>query len=139
MSSISRYRIPWDIAVPNNTNIRPVAEYLLENGYDTGIATFWYSGLITAYADGKIEMWTVNSLENLQINDWLQKADHMSSLPKGRTALIRHTRDLSSEDPIIKWAVENTAQNIVYRDDNYIVYEFGDIMNYIETVLKFNG
>lgn len=139
MSSISRYRIPWDIAVPNNTNIKPVAEYLLENGYDTGIATFWYSGLITAYADGKIEMWTVNSLENLQINDWLQKADHMSSLPKGRTALIRHTRDLSSEDPIIKWAVENTTQNIVYRDDNYIVYEFGDIMNYIETVLKFNG
>ncbi len=77
------------IQFPSRTakGIEKVTQWLVENGYEAGYATFWYSDVITELSDGKIEMWTCSGQEDLSPYEWLQKRDHMDP-PEGRFFIL---------------------------------------------------
>lgn len=53
-----------------------VANWLVDQGYTEGYATFWNSNVLTALSNGKLEMWTVWNLNDRNIQAWLQKTEH---------------------------------------------------------------
>ena len=60
------------------------ADWLVENGYTEGFATFWNGNVLSEASDGRIEVWVLWDLENSQIYKWLQKTSHSSIYPEGK-------------------------------------------------------
>ena len=83
IAATSFYHVYYSIATPVRSSIyiRDISCHVNEAGYTKGVAEFWESNVITAWSNGEVEMWTVNSLEDLQILDWLQDKSH-TSLPE---------------------------------------------------------
>ncbi len=59
------------------------ADYLVENGYTTGYATFWYANVLTEAADGKLDLYTYDSFEDDTMLPWLQRVEHSEKTPEG--------------------------------------------------------
>lgn len=87
-----------------------VCDWLVENGYTQGYASFWYANVMTELSDGVIEMWDVDDLSRMNTHYWLQEYDH-SQPPQGPVFLIAdpsvNTNDLPYLDLV----------DIVYEDD----------------------
>ena len=70
------------------TNEEQAAEWLLQNGYTRGYATFWHGAPITEASNGQIEIWVLeepvfsDNWRNLHLNDILQEKKHFSEPPE---------------------------------------------------------
>ena len=79
------------------------AEWLLENGYTKGYATFWHGAPLTEAADGKIEIWVLEepvynaSWRSLKLNDILQEKRHLTEDPEG--AVFVYLYGTETENP----------------------------------------
>lgn len=60
------------------------ADWLTENGYRAGYSTFWHGNVLTECSDGAIDMYTYDAWTDGEPTPWLQRTDHMDSLPQGR-------------------------------------------------------
>jgi hypothetical protein len=58
------------ITVDKNEGRREVAEYLTENGYDFGYATYWNANIITELTDAKVEVANILDPESLSFFTW---------------------------------------------------------------------
>lgn len=120
---------PYVGQVPGSADIQAAAHWLKESGYTKGIASFWYSNVITEFSDGKIEMWTVDKGNtNLTPNCWLQSTEH-ETLPVGEVFLL-----LPVNDELPKPFVEYN----IYKDDYFVAYGFDDISQYFEILDAWN-
>ncbi len=120
---------PYVGQVPGSADIQDAAHWLKESRYTKGIASFWYSNVITEFSDGKIEMWTVNKGDqNLTPNCWLQSTEH-ETLPVGEVFLL-----LPVNDELPKPFVEYN----IYKDDYFVAYGFDDINQYFEILDSWN-
>lgn len=129
---------PYIDTVPNDLAIQDVVAWLKDNGYTQGVAEFWNSDIVTALSDGKIEMWTVNSLNDMTTYDWLQDASH-DELPEGKVFVLRAMPDLENIDESLNTVLTQTLNHLVYQDGNYLIYEFDDIQEYCDIVWSVYG
>ena len=106
-------------AVPPHSSpaLETAANWLKEQGYTKGCATFWQANVLTELTDGAIEMWQVEDLASLKMRPWLQKADHASP-PEGRVFVLAGPGEINQSLP---W----TGQaEVVYSDEaGYVVFE----------------
>jgi hypothetical protein len=58
------------ITVDKNEGRREVADYLVENGYDFGYATYWNANIITELTDAKVEVANILDPESLSFFTW---------------------------------------------------------------------
>lgn len=66
-----------------------LTEFLEENGYTQGYASFWSANVLTEMSSGKIEMWTLRSVQDsFVIYEFLQRKDHLTRRPDGKCFLI---------------------------------------------------
>ena len=94
-----------------------VADWLHEQGYTRGYATFWQANVITELTDGAIEMWQVEDLASLAMRPWLQKTSHASP-PEGRTFVLARPGEI---DQSLPWAGQAA---VVYSDEaGWVVFE----------------
>ena len=94
-----------------------VADWLHEQGYTRGYATFWQANVITELTDGAIEMWQVEDLASLAMRPWLQKMSHASP-PEGRTFVLARPGEI---DQSLPWAGQAA---VVYSDEaGWVVFE----------------
>lgn len=122
-STIKLYQESPLYADPQMVNI---ANWLEDNGYEKGYATFWQSNVITFLTDGKIEMWNVYGFDSLELNKWLQKKSH-DEKPQGEHifALIGPNDELDRTVFLQYMNTEPGIPEIVYSDDaGYIVVEY---------------
>lgn len=62
------------------SSLKPIAEWLEAQNYQNGVSDFWNSSVVTVWTNGKIEMWTVNNFDDMEIQESLQSTEH-NSLP----------------------------------------------------------
>lgn len=71
-------------AVPQ---LEPICQWLMEEGYKQGYATFWNGNVLTEWSNGEIEMWVVDDFKELNIRQWLQSTSHAQP-PEGEVFLL---------------------------------------------------
>lgn len=89
-------------------HLETVCDWLVENGYTQGYATFWYANVMTELSDGVLEVWTVDDMTRMNLHEWLQDAGHREQ-PQGEVFLLI--------DPTV------ARENLAYPDTARVVYE----------------
>ena len=125
--------IDW---VQDDQTIMPVAEWLDEQGYTQGYATFWNSDVLTELSDGRIEMWTVERLnDRSSVYRWLQATEHDTVQPEGEFFILVSQKDLDEKEEQEQLAVFSALpDHMVYQDENYQVYTFDSCGQYDQLV-----
>ena len=96
--------------------IQDVCQWLLDNGYTEGYASFWDSNVLTELSSGQIECWTVKNLRTMNFYAWLQKTEHGTQPPQGRVFVLIGPVNGIPELSELPYVAED-GSNIAYRDD----------------------
>ena len=90
-----------DLELNKTSNeLEQIAQVLLEEDCTTGYATFWNANVLTELSDGKIDVYMVESWEQGNIGEWLQRTDHFDFTPgEGRIFAIFDQYDMDHEVP----------------------------------------
>lgn len=98
-----------------------VAAWLLDNGYTEGYATFWNCNAMIELTSGKLDVWTLMSLNDDVVPDWLQEKDHLTTDPEKPFVLVDTETDGEGEEMgLIRYG----DCEKVYEDGRYEVYAF---------------
>lgn len=110
----------------DNDTLIPVIEWLEENGYDRGVATFWNSNVTTELSDGRIEMWSVRGFGTMNAYEWLQETSH-SELPDGNVFVLINKKEYEALDSGIE-------DYIVYQVPDFTVLAFDEGTDYVSII-----
>ena len=91
-----------------DAHLETVCDWLVENGYTQGYATFWYGNVLTELSNGELEIWTVDDMSRMNLHEWLQDMAHTEE-PEGEVFLFI--------DPAV------TRDDLPYMDRVRVVYE----------------
>lgn len=59
------------------------AQWLAENGYENGFATFWNGNILTELSSGKLDMYLYGEWNEGELTPWLQEVSHLEAQPEG--------------------------------------------------------
>lgn len=94
------------------------AQWLLDNGYTQGYATFWNANVLTEASDGEIEVYSFVDWNNKGLYRWLQKTEHFEAEPQGKVfVLVAHnegTPSIARQENL----VTETSQGKIYIYDS---------------------
>lgn len=128
IGSINTMQSPYPDTVSNDISLRKVAQWLEENGYTEGYASFWNSNIITELTNGTVEMWTVNGdFTTLNQYEWLQETAHCdmtSGQPENGFFILVSSNELADGGASL-------ADEQIYADDTYSVYYFDSMEQYM--------
>lgn len=97
------------------------ADWLVDNGYTEGYATFWNGNAMTELTNGKLDVWTLQSLDEDYVPNWLQRKDHLTTDPQHPFLLIDTETDGPAENAGL---VQNGECTEVYNDGRFVIYDF---------------
>ena len=100
-----------------------ISNFLVYNGYESGYATYWNSGVMQELSNGKLKMYTLNPSANSisQVWDYLQEKEHISKSPSGKVFFILKNDDEETVKSLGKSFPDN---HIIYTLDDYTVYGY---------------
>lgn len=108
-------------------HLETVSDWLTENGYTKGFATFWYSNVLTELSDGSLELWTVDDMTRMNLHEWLQDQGH-TQLPQGQVFLLIDPTVPRDDLPYLDQA------QVVYEDDcGFMILSAADAGPLVET------
>lgn len=109
------------MTVDKNEARRPVAEYLRQNDYAFGYATYWNANIITELTDGAVEIANVGDGRDLEYFKWSSPMKYyQNGYHKGEVFLL-----LTLQEAAECADAETIKQGeIRYQDDAYIVYVY---------------
>lgn len=103
--------------------LNTAAEWLVDNGYTQGYSTFWNGNAMTELTSGKLEVWTLQSLDRDDVPNWLQPKSHLTTDPEHPFLLI----DTETDGPAENAKLIQYGDCIeVYNDGRYVIYDFAD-------------
>lgn len=118
LSSVKTFLTFQPSSVPT---LRPVCDWLVENGYENGYITFHdicYGNIMTEWSSGKIEMWIMTDDNFTEPSRILQKSSHVNP-PEGEIFVLDTP---NTEDDYFSY-MKNAE--IVYQDENgYTVFAY---------------
>ena len=97
------------------------ADWLVDNGYTEGYATFWNGNAMTELTNGKLDVWTLQSLDEDYVPNWLQRKEHLTTDPQHPFLLIDTETDGPAESAGL---VQNGECTEVYNDGRFVIYDF---------------
>lgn len=103
--------------------LNTAAEWLVDNGYAQGYSTFWNGNAMTELTSGKLEVWTLQSLDRDDVPNWLQPKSHLTTDPEHPFLLIDTETDGPAENAKLIQYGDCTE---VYNDGRYVIYDFAD-------------
>ena len=110
------------------TELKPLSDWLVEQGYTQGYATFWNGNVLTEWSSNQLEMWLVDDLSDPQTKQWLQYTSH-DTPPEGPLVLVTDKRELE------KFGLEELygAENMVYENHSgYLVFDYDSYDEMVE-------
>lgn len=108
-------------SVDKNAIKRPVAQFLEENNYTFGFATYENANIITELTDGAVEIGNITDPESLNFFKWSSPAKYYEEgYHTGETFLLLTTTEYT--DYAETKAV--TGGQEVYRDDHFVVLSY---------------
>lgn len=109
------------VTADKNEDKRPVAEFLVQNGYDFGYATYWNANIITELTDGEVEVANILDPESLTFFTWSTPMKYYEEdYHAGRVFLLLTTEEAA--DYVDCKAL--LAGEKIFQDDSYIVYAY---------------
>lgn len=96
-----------------NPDLEPVCDWLTEQGYTQGYATFWNGNVMTEWSNGQLDMWVVEDFNTMEPDRWLQKTSHEQK-PEGEVFLLTS-----------RWELERMSLSSLYWWST-VVYEEGE-------------
>lgn len=111
-----------------NPHLEEVCDWLVDQGYTQGYATFWNGSVLTEWSDGQIEVWVTGDFNTMVPDHWLQKTSH-SQPPEGKIFLLTTMDELGMMGltDLYWWSTvvyEDGEQEITDRTKRYIVMEY---------------
>lgn len=103
--------------------LNTAAEWLVDNGYTQGYSTFWNGNAMTELTSGKLEVWTLQSLDRDDVPNWLQPKSRLTTDPEHPFLLIDTETDGPAENAKLIQYGDCTE---VYNDGRYVIYDFAD-------------
>ena len=103
--------------------LNTAAEWLVDNGYTQGYSTFWNGNAMAELTSGKLEVWTLQSLDRDDVPNWLQPKSHLTTDPEHPFLLIDTETDGPAENAKLVQYGDCTE---VYNDGRYVIYDFAD-------------
>ncbi|MBE5852426.1 MAG: hypothetical protein E7299_05670 [Lachnospiraceae bacterium] len=119
------------MATDKNEARRPVAEFLMENGYHQGYATYWNGNIMQELSDGKIQMANVSDPEELEFFKWSSEtAYYEDTFARGKTFLLLTAEEMTKYEN--SQAVK--SGEVVYESDAFTIlhYDSKDILFGVE-------
>ena len=101
------------------TELQDIAYWMVEEGCYEGYATFWNANVLTEVTDGEIEVFCVEDWQYGDLNEWLQRKDHMDRVPEGRMFAIYRAQDYNPNLPGYE-----DPDHLYYASDNFFVVIF---------------
>lgn len=98
-----------------------VADWLVEQHYTQGYATFWNCNALIELSSGQLDVWTLVNLGDDVSPDWLQKKDHLTTDPQRPFLLVDTQTD---GDPEKMGLIAYGDCDKVYEDGRYVIYTF---------------
>ena len=92
-------------------HLETICDWLVENGYTQGYATFWFANVMTELSNGTLEVWDVADLSRMDLHGWLQSTSHVTP-PEEEVFLIADPSVRIDELPY------RDLVNVVYEDDH---------------------
>ena len=111
-----------NVATPFRANVGfdGALQFIQEQGYTKGVASFWMSDCVTELTNGEVEMWTMND-EYTETLLWLQSNNHRE-IPEGEFFGLYNINDQDFEDNFEDtFGVEGQK---VYEDERYMIYSY---------------
>lgn len=130
---------PYEGLIEQNMNRKAemtgVVNYLTENQYDVGYATFWECNIVTEISNGKVMMISIQfneGTDHIVYFDWLTLMP-LRVDPQDKPFLLLRKDDQS---------IFNTSEiskycSLAYEDSKYCVYNINDLDTYIELVRSY--
>lgn len=120
------------MAPDTNQEIRTIAAWLTEQGYQEGYATFWNGSVLTELSDDRLRVWvwhdgypvkntTVVCLD--QTFKWLQRVSNDYTVPEGKFFIL-FSRDQAETYSYGKLLEKHYKDHVVYESTGYIIYGF---------------
>lgn len=125
--SLTTYNDPYYPEVAGDyAHMAEVSDWLKDNYYYKGWATFWNGNIITELTDGQVEMWmTWSETSHLVMFPWLQAKSH-DNPPDGQFFFLLDTKEYDRTYRGNRVA----AAHIQYQDDYYKVMVFESTADY---------
>ena len=114
------------LTVDKNETKRPVAQFLAENGYDFGFATYNNANIITELTNGEVEIGNIGDPEHLEYFKWSSPMKYYEDgYHTGETFLLLTAEECAeyAEAPALKQGKK------IYEDGSYTVYVFDSTEN----------
>jgi len=112
----------------NDVNYEMAADWLVEQGYTQGYATYWNANLICAASDGQLDMWVLaDSIHGLHAGKWrtmgmqqiLQEKRKLEEMPEGKVFLLVTEAEQAEGSPLL-----DPAHYVGMVGWSYHVYEY---------------
>ncbi len=119
------------VTVDKNADKRAVAEFLAENDYDFGYATYWNANIITELTDGQVEIANVWDPVNMNYFKWSSPMKYYEANYKdGEVFLLLTAGEVATvaDGPVVQ------EGEVVYEDGTYTVYVYestGELMSLV--------
>lgn len=117
------------MTVDKNKAERPAAEFLVQNGYDFGYATYWNANIMTELTDGQTEVANILDPESLTFFTWSTPMKYYEeNYHTGRVFLLLTTEEASAYAGCRAVLIGEK----VFEDDGYIVYAYENAEELLE-------
>lgn len=125
-----------------------IAEYLVQNDYHEGYATFWNANILTELSNGRIEMYTWGPAMDRaaghvdSLFQWLQVVRHDTQRPTGKVFLLFQNDQIKPNmDPEIVssqklWKLR--PERIILTQGNYTVYGYESYQAMISEIYDYD-
>lgn len=114
-----------------NKDIKGAMEYLINNDYEYGYATFTQSDVITVFSDGKVEVakFILDEAGNITPHKWLSPKKYFAEgYHTGKTFLLL----TKNKDSVFT----KEKGNLVYEDEGYVIYNYETNPNWEELIVQ---
>ena len=111
---------------------KQVAQFLEDNGYREGYASFWSANVVTELTDGQVDVWcpligdpqpvTEYIFKPQYISQWLQPVMHTKRRPEGKVFVL-----LTAKENKTATLVELPGVSVVYQSDDYVIYDVAEL------------
>lgn len=101
-------------------------QFLLENGYTQGYASFWDGNVMTELSNGNIEVWTLGQNTVPELRAWLQVKEHLEHPPEGKVFFVISKWEAWGErQPTTQGLADAMPESaLIYEDEDHKIYGF---------------
>lgn len=112
------------VGTDKNAEKRPVAEFLVEQGYEFGYASYWNANIITELTDGRVEVANVDDIGQMSFFLWSSPKKYYQDGYYAGSPFLLLTAPEAEENaaaPAVK------AGRKVYEDGNYVIFAYDSV------------